>query len=216
MATIGDVLDEFFSPFSQERLWIMPESDEYTKIVLQWQPVISAVNQIKADAVNNCAFWQASYRTNPAWQPAKTDAPKPGAHRKFVGSPPGTEPQTCKHAFVLYVTTKAATATVGIVSPVLSVIPPVQTRNLFTCSIGSFDIYTTAAQIDCAGKRARLNFWMYNNMSKRSFGVFANDPVFFACGMKSQYMWWNWEDSIEWSRGLINTLPKTAVRRSSW
>jgi hypothetical protein len=216
VATIGDVLDEFFSPFSQERLWIMPESDEYTKIVLQWQPVIDAVNQIKADAVNHCAFWQTSYKTNPAWQPTKTDVPKPGAYRKFVGSPPGTDPQTCKDAFVIYVTTKTGKTALGIVSPVLGVLPAVQTRNLFTCSIGSFNIYTTAGQIDCAAKKATLNFWMYNNMSRHSFGRFANDPVFSACGMKSQYMWWNWVDSIEWSKGLVNTLPKTVGGRNLW
>lgn len=215
MTTIGDVLDEFFSPFSRERLWIMRESDEYTKIVLQWQPVINAVAQIKAEASNQCSSWQTSYRTNPAWQPTKTDTPKPGAYRKFVPSPPGTDPQTCKDAFIIYVTTKAATTTSGIVSPLFSILPAVQTRNLFTCSIGSFNIYTTADQIDCAAKSATLNFWMYNNMSKHSFGRYASEPVFAACGMKSQYMWWNWIDSIEWSRGVVNTLAK-AARGSSW
>jgi hypothetical protein len=29
--TIGDVLDEFFAPWSRERLWVMRESDNYTK-----------------------------------------------------------------------------------------------------------------------------------------------------------------------------------------
>jgi hypothetical protein len=187
------------------------------RFVLQWQPVITAVNQIKADATANCAFWRATYRTNPAWQPTMTDAPKPGAHRKFVGSPPGTDPQTCKDAFILYATSKAASvAGLGVLGTVFPVIPSIQTRNLYTCSIGSFNIYTTADQIDCAAKRATLNFWMYNNMSKHSFGRFADDPVFVACGMKSQYMWWNWVDSIEWSRGPVNTLPKTPAARSSW
>ena len=208
MATVGDILDEFFSPLSKETLWIMPETDNYTKIVRQWRPVIDAANRIKADAANNCANWQANYMTNPAWQPTKTDAPKPNAHREFVRSPPGTDPETCKSAFIIYVTTKAASR---LVVPVLGGIPEVQTEDLYTCSVGSFNIYTTANQIDCAAKNAKLNFWMYNNMSKRSFGKFANEPVFAACGMKSQYMWWNWVESIDWSGGTVVTTATAAT-----
>ncbi len=42
MTTVGEILDEFFSPFSSEKLWIMPESDGYTALVRKWQPVIDA------------------------------------------------------------------------------------------------------------------------------------------------------------------------------
>ena len=209
MATIGDILDEFFSPFSRERLWIMPETDNYTQIVRQWQPVIDAVSRIKAYAAANCPYWQANYVTSPAWQPTMTDAPKPNAHREFVPSPPGTDPITCRNAFVIYVTSKAASVGGRFVLPPLGVIPEIQTRNLYTCSVGSFNIYTTADRIDCAARRATLNFWMYNNMSRHSFGRFANEPVFAACGMRSQYMWWNWVDTIDWSAGTVMTLPNT-------
>jgi hypothetical protein len=214
MATIGDVLDEFFSPLSKEKLWIMPENDNYTKIVRQWSPEIEAETRIKANVAANCAHWQANYKTDPAWKPTMTDAPKANAHREFVPSPPGTDPDTCKKAFVVYVTTKAA-STGRILIPVLGAIPEIQTRELYTCSIGSFNIYTTADQIDCGAKKATLNFWMYNNMSKHSFGRFASEPVFAACGMKSQYMWWNWVESIDWSGGTILTVPK-AAGKSGW
>jgi hypothetical protein len=209
MATVGDILDEFFSPFSSETLWIMPETDNYTIIVRQWQPVIDAVGRIKASAATNCGTWKANYMTNPAWKPTKTDQPKANAHREFVASPPGTDPKTCKKAFIIYATSKVTSF-----FPVLGGVPAIQTQDLYTCSIGSFNIYTTADQIDCAAKKATLNFWMYNNMSKRSFGKFASEPEFAASGMKSQYMWWNWVESIDWSKGAVVTLAKPASR--SW
>jgi hypothetical protein len=66
MTTIGEVLDEFFSPFSSERLWVMPEVDRYTGIVRRWPPVIDATNRTKGDLAANCAQWSTSYVTNPA------------------------------------------------------------------------------------------------------------------------------------------------------
>jgi hypothetical protein len=33
-------------------------------------------------------------------------------------------------------------------------------------------------KIDCASKTATMNYWMYNAMSKRSFGRFASHPAF--------------------------------------
>jgi hypothetical protein len=44
-------------------------------------------------------------------------------------------------------------------------------------------------------------------MSKRSFGKFASNPVFAACGMATQFMWWNWVESVDWSSGSVRTLP---------
>jgi hypothetical protein len=208
MATIGDILDEFFSPFSSEKLWIMPESDNYTKIVRQWQPVIEAVNRTKRDLAANCVHW-ISYVTNPSWQPTKTDAPKPGSYREFVPSPPGTDPDTCRSAFIVYATSKASRFTP-------SPLPEIQTRNLYTCSIGSFNIYTTVDRIDCAAKTATVNFWMYNSMSKRSFGKFASHPVFSVSGMATQYMWWNWVESVDWSSGTMKVLPRPPGASSRW
>jgi hypothetical protein len=210
---IGDILDEFFSPFSREKLWVMPESDNYTRLVRAWQPVIGAVGRTKANLAANCARWQSSYRTNAAWQPTKTDAAKPGAYREFVASPPGTDPETCKSAFVIYVTSKAARSVPFPLNPLSPVLPEIQTRNLYTCSIGSFNIYTTVDQIDCGARTARMNFWMYNSMSKRSFGRFASHPAFSLSGMATQYMWWNWVESVEWTGGTVRTLPNPQVSR---
>src|SRR5690349_17149683 len=95
MTRVGYILDEFFSPLSSEKLWVMPENDEYTERVRKWRPVIDAVGRIKADLSAKCATWAGSYKTNSSWKPVMSDAPKAGAHREFVQSPPGTDPQTC-------------------------------------------------------------------------------------------------------------------------
>ncbi len=206
MTTIGDILDEFFSPFSREKLWIMPENDKYTHIVRQWVPVMNAVTRTKNHLQVNCSTWSSNYVTNQAWKPTKTDLPKPGAYRHFVKSPPGTDPQTCKNAFIIYMTSKAINST----NPMLSSLDiEIQTRDLHTCSIGSFNLYTTVDQIDCTAKTATMNFWMYNNMSKRSFGQYADHPAFKLSGMESQYMWWNWKESVDWSNGVMRVVPKS-------
>jgi len=210
MTAIGDILDEFFSPspFAQEKLWVMPEEDKYTKIVREWSAVIEAADKTKCDLSNNCAYWQSHYMINPAWKPVKSDAPKLGSYRAFVKSPPGTDPLTCRKAFYIYAASKAARSSIRVVIPAVGLIPDIQTRNLYLGSIGSFNIYTNAIKIDCSAKKALLDFWMYNSMSRRSFGRFADDPVFALCKMKTQYMWWNWSEQVDWSSGTIRTVPK--------
>ncbi len=187
--TVGDVLDSFFSPFSSETLWVMPQSDNYTRIVRRWQPVIDAVNQAKADLAANCTTWSASHRTDPSWTPGMTDPPvtDPHAHAIWVSSPPGTDPDTCRNAFIVYATTKA--------NPM---VPSVQTFELYTCSIGSFGIYATVDSIDCAAQTAEMKIWMYNSMDQGSFGRFAGHPLFALSGMERQYMWWSWTESYSW------------------
>lgn len=187
--SIGQVLDEFFSPFSSETLWVMPESDNYTRIVRSWQPIIDAVNRAKSNLEANCTNWSANHKTDSSWKPGKTDPPvtDPNAHREFVPSPPGTDPDTCKNAFIIYATTKATPG-----------VPTIQTFELYTCSIGSFNIYATVDSIDCAAKTAGMNIWMYNAMSRRSFGRYASHPLFRLSGMEKQYMWWNWKESHNW------------------
>lgn len=207
MTTIGDILDEFFSPLSRERLWIMPENDNYTHIVRQWRPVMNAVTRTKNHLRMNCPTWSSNYVTNPTWRPTKTDALKPGAYRDFVANPPGTDPQTCREAFIVYVGSMA----VDVVLPGPQ--PEIQTRNLYTCSIGSFNLYATVDRIDCAAKTATIDFRMYNNMSRRSFGRFASHPAFRLSGMRSQYMWWNWKESVDWSSGTMRVIPRTSGQR---
>lgn len=209
MTAIGDILDEFFSPLSSESLWVMPERDQYTVRVRKWNPVIDAVNRTKSDLSTNCGNWQSLYKSNPSWKPTMSDSSKPGAYRDFVASPPGTDPDTCRNAFIAYVSSKAA----RIFTPVP--LPEVQTNNLYTCSIGSFNIYTTVDSIDCATQTAAMNFWMYNSMSKTSFGKFANNPAFKLSGMKTQYMWWNWVETVEWTTGTVKTVP-TPSTGSGW
>jgi hypothetical protein len=192
--SIGEVLDEFFSPFSSERLWVMNDNDNYTKIVRTWQPVIDAVNEAKAKLAANCANWQANHMTDPSWRPGMTDPPvrDPNADRVFVKSPLGTDPDACMKAFIVYATTKFS----PLIFPLP--VPPVETFALYTCSIGSFNIYATVDSIDCAAQTARMNIWMYNAMSKKSFGKFASNPAFRLSGMEKQYMWWNWSESHSW------------------
>lgn len=190
----------------------MREGDQYTDRVRKWQPVIDAVNEIKhgekTGLARNCDEWAANYVTDPDWVPVMSDSPKAGAHRQFVQSPPGTDPATCKSAFIVYVGTKSA--------PGGALVGGYQTDKLYTCSIGSFNIYTTVDAIDCSAKTATMNFWMYNSMSKKSFGRFADNPVFFACGMKTQYMWWNWVERVEWTTGTVLKVPSPAPAENGW
>lgn len=190
--TIGQVLDEFFSPFSSENLWVMPQNDNYTGIVRAWQPVRDAVAGAKADLQANCTTWEADHRTDPSWTPGRTDPPvaDPNARLTWVGSPPGTDPATCRNAFIVYVSTKA-----------LPVVPAAQTFQLYTCSIGSFGIFATVDTIDCAAGTATMNIWMYNAMDRGSFGRFADHPLFALSGMERQYMWWNWSETHSWGPG---------------
>lgn len=200
MTTIGEILDEFFSPFSKETLWVMAESDKYTEIVRAWQPVIDAVNKAKDDLKSNCSIWGSSHKTSSTWKPGMTDPPAvdPNSFRVFVPSPPGTDPETCKKAFEIYITSKVARGISSLPLPFKVPMPEVQTWQLYTCAIGSFNIYATVDSVDCTGKTAKMNIWMFNAMSKKSFGRFASHPAFALCKMEKQYMWWNWAESYNW------------------
>lgn len=216
MTKVGDVLDEFFSPFSSETLWVMPQSDPYTRIVLKWDAVIASVARAKFVLGSDCTTWAANYMSKPSWKPTMSDAPKPGAFRDFVESPPGTDPKTCEDGFVTYAESKLRRIGSGAFHPGAGVFhPEVQTDSLHICAIGSFNIYTTVDAIDCASKTATMNFWMYNSMSKHSFGKFASEPVFKLCGMKTQYMWWNWVEKVDWTSGTVKTVAAPAAP-SNW
>jgi hypothetical protein len=205
MASIGDILDEFFSPFSSQKIWVMPEGEDYTKRVRKWGPVTQAVSRIKSNLGTFPTIWNAAYKSDASWKPTMTDTPKPGAHREFVASPPGTDPETCKSAFVVYVTSKAGKSII----PGGGLLPSVQIDALYTCSIGSFNIYATVDAINLKARTATMNFWMYNAMSKTSFGKFASHPAFSLSGMKTQYMWWNWLEDVEWTTGNVKDVPRT-------
>ena len=73
---------------------------------------------------------------------------------------------------------------------------------MWTSIIGTFELYVTVDKIDCCKKTATIRYWMYNNMSEKSFGVYAekykalkvNENVF-----SSQHMWWNWTEKHDFS-----------------
>lgn len=185
--SIGQILDNFFSPHSSEKMWVMKEGNDYTEIVRRWDPVIKAVNKVKKHLESNCVTWRRLHKTDPSWKPGKTDPPKtdPNAYEKWVHQPPGTDPATCAEAFSVYMGTKPVPFTRGY-----------QSFELYTCAIGSFGIYATVDSINCTNQDAELNIWMYNAMDQKSFGPFKK--LFPMSGMKRQYMWWNWSDSHTW------------------
>ena len=55
----------------------------------------------------------------------------------------------------------------------------------------------TVSEIDVSKCTATANIWMYNEMSERSFGRFAEHWYFRHRPMASQFMWWNWKTSFE-------------------
>jgi hypothetical protein len=87
MATIGDILDEFFSPFSSEKLWVMPENDNYTQIVRKWDPVIKSVDRAKNNLASFCTTWATSYVSAASWKPTMTDSPKTRGLPRFRAKP---------------------------------------------------------------------------------------------------------------------------------
>ena len=193
--TVGDVLDEFFSPWSSERLWVMGPTDAYTVIVRAWQPVKDEIATAKTSIETKCSTWASNHTTSSGgFKPTMTDPPvwDPRAYVRGVRSPPGTDPDTCKEHFKLYVASK------GTRGLSLGLLPSIQTVGLHTCAIGSFALGITVDAIDCTAKTATMSVWMFNAMDMGSFGKFASHPAFKLSGMKRQYMWWNWTESHSW------------------
>lgn len=166
---IGDILNEFFSPFSKERVWVMGPDDHYTQIVRKWQPVIDAVNKAKADCKANKADWNANHTTTSNWTPGASYAHDPRAWGLLVQSPLGTDPDTAENYFAIW---RAS---------------GVQMDGLYTSAIGSFDIFVT---LDNA---STMKVWMFNLMSRHSLGRFAK--YFPLSGMANQWMWWDWTEN---------------------
>src|SRR4051812_8106418 len=103
----------------------MSETDNYTIIVRAWQPVRDALNTIKQNIATDCATWSTIRRSSPGWTPGLNAIPDPHAYRRLVASPPGTDPTTCRNAFVVYQGSRLTPPHI-----------PIQTNNLYTCSIG--------------------------------------------------------------------------------
>lgn len=179
---IGDILRLFFSLLSHEHVWRMDESDPYTAIVRRWQPVINAVEDAKRDLEGNCENWSQNHMTDPSWSPG-TDPTVPNAWSLRVRRPPGTDPETARGHYIF------------------SQVTGFQSDVLHTSSIGSFRIFVTTDQLDCARGRSTLQVWMWNAMTRSSFGDFAEELPFSISGMATQTMWWNWTEEHKWTPG---------------
>ena len=220
MTAIADVLQEFFSPWSQEKVWVMDERDKYTMIVRDWAVVRDAVSKVKEDLtltlseVDVTSKWPKNTdwcMTDPMWRPNMAASKmterfgRPG-HRHRVNNPPGTLPADCKKALYIYLGSLAATE---LSSPLPRPLKPepIQTETLFRGAIGSFTLYSTIDKLDNQAGRAQLSFWIFNAMTPRSFSPYDREPLVIKlrCGMKAQYMWWNWSESVDWNSGWLRT-----------
>jgi RHS repeat-associated protein len=175
---VGDVLNEYFSPFSHEKVWIMGPTDHYTQIVRKWQSVITAVDDAKTSLRSNPADWDAHHKTTSSWKPGAAYVMDQNAWQERVANPPGTDPDTAKREFSYWKKTG------------------IQTDALYIATIGSFEVFVTANQLDLTTRKAVLNVWMFNLMDRRSFGRFAQYAVL--SGQANQWMWWNWTEDYTW------------------
>ncbi|WP_148311598.1 hypothetical protein [Amycolatopsis japonica] len=162
----------------------MEESDPYTVLVRGWQPVIDGEAWLLNHLEQNAAEWDTRHRTTPSWSPGMTGH-DPAAASNSVPHPPGTDPATCRNAFIPYVAGEVGRGLAGPVGPLL---PRIETWELHTCAIGSFVLRATVDAIDQTAGTATVNIWMQNEMSRSSFGRFASRAV--VSGQATQYMWW--------------------------
>ena len=191
--TVGPILDEYFSPLSHARVWVMEESDPYTVLVRGWQPVIDGQAWLLTHLEQNTAEWAAGHRTTSGWSPGTTGF-DPAAASKYVAHPPGTDPTTCTNAFLPYVGGEAVRNNPWV--PFGQLLPRIETWELHTCAIGSFALRATVDAINEAAGTATVNIWMQNEMSRTSFGRFADKAVL--SGQATQYMWWHWRVPHRW------------------
>jgi hypothetical protein len=207
---VGEVLDSFFSPFSTERLWVMGPTDPYTAIVRGWQPVREEMARARVSIETKCSTWASDHTSSAGFTPTMTDPPvwDPRSYVRAVRSPPGTDPDTCKAHFIPYVLSKGAAW--------LARTPPIETRTLSTCAIGSFAIGITVDTIDCAAKTATLNVWMFNAMDRGSFGRYASHPAFRLSRMERQYMWWHWTESHAWGQAATAIGGGSSAESRQW
>ena len=189
--TVGPILDSYFSPFSSPRVWVMEETDPYTVLVRGWQPVIDGQAWLLTHLEHNAADWAARHRTTAGWRPGMSGA-DPAAAMNSVQHPPGTDPATCRNAFLPYLAGEVARGLL----PGGQVLPRIETWELHTCAIGSFVLRATVDAIDVAAGTATVNIWMQNEMSRSSFGRFADQAIL--SGQATQYMWWHWRVQHRW------------------
>ncbi len=181
--TAGEIIDSFFSfDATGPKLWVMTEDDPYTTFVRNWWPVEKRIKKIKSIVAKNSKKWARNHITTLGWKPRLGYSFDPHAgYNKLRSNPPGTDPKTARDAYAIYYFSR------------------IQTDNLYACAIGSFRLIATVDEVSLEKCRATINIWMYNEMSKKSFGHYARHWFFKGSKMYSQYMWWNWKEHIKFN-----------------
>jgi RHS repeat-associated protein len=194
---VSEVLGSFFNPLNFfPVLWIMPQDDPYTIVVRRWSVVQQQEDTIKRLISNDPETWKNNHITSKTWRPKmeyRFDSRV--GYNELVKSPPGTDPATAEMEYKRYL------------------IWGYESDKLAWAAIGSFRIAATVDYVNIKECRARANVWMYNEMSKKSFGRFAKRWYFRWLPMATQYMWWNWKmDFIFNKKGHYYDTPEVANR----
>jgi RHS repeat-associated protein len=174
---VSEVLGSFFNPLNFfPVLWIMPQDDPYTIVVRRWSVVQQQEDTIKRLISNDPEAWKNNHITSKTWRPKMEYGFDPRVrYNELVKSPSGTDPATAEMEYMKYL------------------IWGYESDKLAWAAIGSFRIAATVDYVNIKECRARANVWMYNEMSKKSFGRFAKRWYFRWLPMATQYMWWNWK-----------------------
>jgi hypothetical protein len=182
--SIAEVLGVFFNPVDiGTGLWLMREDDSYTRLVRRWKPVKDMLAQLRADVIARPDEWKQKHMTDAKWKPTKADAPPPKAgFDRLAAKPAGTDPVTCEYHLKYFLATGIATDA------------------LHTAAVGSFRIIATASLLDPAERLAILDVWMFNIMSSTSFGQFGRQWPFNELPLRSQFMWWNWQEKFNYDQ----------------
>jgi RHS repeat-associated protein len=194
---VSEVLGSFFNPLNFfPVLWIMPQDDPYTIVVRRWSVVQQQEDTIKRLISNDPEAWKNNHITSKTWRPKmeyRFDSRV--GYNELVKSPPGTDPATAEMEYKRYL------------------IWGYESDKLAWAAIGSFRIAATVDYVNIKECRARANVWMYNEMSKKSFGRFAKRWYFRWLPMATQYMWWNWKMDFTFNKkGHYYDIPEVANR----
>jgi RHS repeat-associated protein len=194
---VSEVLGSFFNPLNFfPVLWIMPQDDPYTIVVRRWSVVQQQEDTIKRLISNDPEAWKNNHITSKTWRPKMEYGFDPRVrYNELVKSPSGTDPATAEMEYMKYL------------------IWGYESDKLAWAAIGSFRIAATVDYVNIKECRARANVWMYNEMSKKSFGRFAKRWYFRWLPMATQYMWWNWKMDFTFNKkGHYYDIPEVANR----
>lgn len=156
-----------------------------------WSAVQEQMEDLRERVKNNLEKWKNDHETSPDWVPSKGYSPNPKAGYNVLSrSPEGTDPGTASAEYKKYLRDRyfLFEGTVG-------------SDALHIAAIGSFRIIATADSIEMPTAsepgKVVLNIWMYNEMSERSFGKFADEWYSTGKPFASSFMWWNWKETFD-------------------